>query len=334
MLILATALWGCSFTWAKAGGAGVNQVAGLPGGALLGPMYFLSLRFGLAAVLWFLLFPAARRGWTRASASRALALGFLLWFPMTLQMLGLDRTTEAVSAFLTSLTIVFVPLAMTFILGRPPRSFMWVAVAVAGSGIWLMTGAAPTGFGLGELLGLLCAVLFSAHLIALTHLMPKESVWRMGLGQFVVVGIGAGAVSLAAGGAAAMAPAATWRILTASAGGGVFGAAGIDGTARVVGVASAGGAVVSPAESIGLHLALVVVFSTMIAFGLTFAFQPRVTPTRAAIIYVAEPVFAALFAWLVAGRALSPVALIGAALIILANAMAARAGQPEPGAGP
>jgi drug/metabolite transporter (DMT)-like permease len=284
-------------------------------------MYFLSLRFGLAAALWFLLFPAARRGWTRASASRALALGFLLWFPMTLQMLGLDRTSEAVSAFLTSLTIVFVPLAMTFVLGRPPRTRMWVAVAVAGSGIWLMTGAAPTGFGLGELLGLFCAVFFSAHLIALTHIMPKESVWRMGLGQFVVVGIGAGAVSLAVGGAPAMAPAATWRILRASAGGGVFGPASIGGAAA--------GAASSAAGAIGLHLAFVVVFSTMIAFGLTFAFQPRVTPTRAAIIYVAEPVFAALFAWLVAGRALSAVAGAGAALIILANAVAARAGQPE-----
>ena len=69
-------------------------------------------------------------------------------------MLGLDRTSEAVSAFLTSLTVVFVPLLMVVIVRRPPRAALWLPVGLAALGIWLMTGAAPTGFGVGEVLGL------------------------------------------------------------------------------------------------------------------------------------------------------------------------------------
>src|SRR5262249_49592048 len=87
-LLLATLAWGCSFTWAKAGGEGINQAAGLPPGALLGPLLLLAWRFTLAGLLWLCFFPAARRGWTWASLRRAGLLGSLLGAGQTLQMLG------------------------------------------------------------------------------------------------------------------------------------------------------------------------------------------------------------------------------------------------------
>ena len=157
-LLLATLAWGCSFTWAKAGGEGINETAGLPPGSLLGPLVLLAWRFTLAGLLWLCLFPAARRGWTWRSLGHSGLLGGLLWLGQTLQMLGLDRTSEAVNAFLTSLTVVFVPLIMLCVLRRPPAASMWTAVVLAIFGVWLMTGATPTGFGVGELLGLaMCA---------------------------------------------------------------------------------------------------------------------------------------------------------------------------------
>ena len=295
-LVLTTALWGCSFTWLKAGGAGVNTAAELPDGSLLGPVFLLGARFLIAGLLWLLLFPAARRGWSGASVRRAVLLGLLLWFPSTLQVLGLDRTSEAVSAFLTSLSVVFVPLAMIFILRRPPGRVMWIAVAMATVGIWLMTGASPTGFGIGELLGLLCGLFFSAYIIAINEIMPRETAWRMTGGQFVVAGI-AGFVSCAvvAGEPGALAPATAWRILSF--------------------------------DTVWPNLALIVVFPTMIAYALMYRFQPDVTPTRAAIIYLAEPIFAALFAFIVVARSLGTLALFGAALILLANGVAEFGGR-------
>lgn len=44
--------------------------------------------------------------------------------------------------------------------------------------------------------------------------------------------------------------------------------------------------------------------------------QPRTTATKAAIIFTVEPLFAALFGYLVAGETMAPRGLIGAALII------------------
>ena len=174
-LLLATLAWGCGFTWAKTGGQGINVAAGLPPGSLLGPLVLLAWRFTLAGLLWLCLFPAARRGWTWRSLGHSGLLGGLLWLGQTLQMLGLDRTSEAVNAFLTSLTVVFVPLIMLCVLRRPPAASMWTAVVLAIFGVWLMTGATPTGFGVGELLGLACALVFAIHMIALGRLGQHDS---------------------------------------------------------------------------------------------------------------------------------------------------------------
>lgn len=290
-LLLATLAWGCSFTWAKAGGAALNQAAGLPPGALLGPLLLLTWRFTLAGVLWLLCFPAARRGWTWRSVGRAALLGCLLCLGLTVQMLGLDRTSEAVNAFLTSLAVVFVPLIMLGVLRRPPPLAMWCAVLLATVGVWLMTGATPTGFGGGEGLGLACALFFAVHMIALGELGQRDSPWRLAAGQFLSVGLGAGSSCLLLDYDLSMLlPARQWQLMTSA---GVW----LDGL-------------------------LLVGVSTMLAFGLMFYFQPVLDPTRAALLYLAEPVFAALFAYIVAGRGLSVLALSGAVLLVMANGLA------------
>jgi drug/metabolite transporter (DMT)-like permease len=289
-LLLATLAWGGSFTWAKAAGDGINHAVGLPSGALVGPLLLLAWRFTMAGVLWLALFPAARRGWTWASGRRSVLLGLLLWAGQTAQMLGLDRTSEAVSAFLTSLTVVFVPFMMILVVRRPPPATLWLPVGLAAVGIWLMTGAAPTGFGTGEILGLGCAVIFSLHMIALGEITPRDSPWRLAAGQFLVVG---GATALAclwvANDVTALTPPAQWAILTRP---------GICG-----------------------NVVLLIVISTMTAFGLMFYFQPQLDPTRATLIYLAEPIFAALYAYVAVGRGLSPIAITGALMILAANVL-------------
>jgi drug/metabolite transporter (DMT)-like permease len=250
----------------------------------------LTWRFTAAGVLWIMLFPAARRGWTWRSLRRSLCLGLLLWAGQTVQMLGLDRTSEAVNAFLTSLTVVFVPLLMVLLVRRPPPAKLWLPVGMAALGIWLMTGATPTGFGAGEGLGLACAVLFSAHMIALGEWGRDDSPWRLTAGQCLSVGLASAAAGLlVTPSLATLAPQVQWEIIT-----------------------SAG---------IWLHVVLLIVISTMTAFGLMFYFQPKIDPTRAALVYLAEPIFAALYAYVAVGRTLSTIAVIGAGLILAANVL-------------
>lgn len=289
-LLVATLFWGFGFTWAKEGGANVNRLSDLAHGNPLGPIWLLSVRFLLAGGLWILIFPGARRGWSWASAARGVSLGVMLAAGLITQHLGLDRSSEAVTAFLTSLTILFVPLIMALALHRPSPGRLWVGIGLATVGVWLMTGASPRGFGLGEMLALGCALIFSVQLIALNYLVAKDDPARIAAAEFLTVGMIAGMICL-------------------------FLPKGSDalGPVRLVQLMFAPG--------IGLNLLLMVVLVTICSFGLQTFFQPRIDPTRAVLIYLCEPIFASFYAWLFAGRRLGLLAIGGAALILLANAL-------------
>lgn len=302
-LLLATVLWGCGFTWAKSGGEAVQRAAGLPAGSSFGPVFLLAMRFLTAAAVWTLVFPASLRGWTGPRLVRASVVGLLCAAGLIVQHVGLDRTSEAVSAFLTSLTILFVPLLMVVVVRKPPRGPLWAGVALASVGVWLMTGARPSGFGWGEALGLACAFLFSLYILSVNAATEYETPWRLTAAQFAVVGfICLIASFLLPGGRVLLSQAAIIQIIALPA--------------------------------VWLNLSLLALFPTLIAFGLLTFFQPRIDPTRAALIYLAEPVFAAIYAAVVAGHRIGRLGLIGAALILVANAMveilgARRRDEPE-----
>lgn len=289
-LLLGTVFWGCGFTWAKAAGEAVQEAAGLPHGAVFGPVFILSWRFLVASSLWFIFFPASRRGWSKSGIAWAILIGVSLGTGLIVQHIGLDRTPEAVSAFLTSLTILFVPLLMTIVLRKPPRGVLWIGVILATAGIWLMTGAQPRGFGLGEILGIACAFLFSLYILIVNAAATRESPWRMVGAQFGVTAVicFASCVFLK-GGRANLYPAAMIHILSIRA--------------------------------VWLNLMFLTLFTTLVAFGLLTFFQPLLDPTRAALIYLAEPIFATLYAAIVAGHRAGLLTLAGAALILIANVL-------------
>lgn len=286
MLLVATFGWGLGFTWAKSSQATLNLGLGLPEDAVLGPVLALGVRYTLAGLLLLVLMRRARRGWSMASLRRALALGVLLAVAVGLQHLGLGRTSEAVSAFLTSSTVLFVPLVMTVALRRSPGRALWIAVVVATVGIWLMTGATPTGFGRGEALGLGCAVVFAVYLVAINEVVPRDDPWRLVCGQFLVMGV---LMSIASGiiGHEPLAR-AEWAPLLENGG-------------------------------LWLELLLLLLLSTLLPFTLMTVYQPRTDPTRAALIYLVEPVIAAGYAYVARGHALGRLELLGVSLILLAN---------------
>jgi drug/metabolite transporter (DMT)-like permease len=289
-LLIGTVFWGCGFTWAKAAGAAVQEAAGLSHGAPFGPVFLLAWRFLLASAIWFVVFPASRRGWTWRGLGWATLVGVPLGAGLIVQHVGLDRTSEAVSAFLTSLTILFVPLLMMFAFRRPPKPVLWVGVALATLGVWVMTGAQPAGFGLGEILGLGCAFLFSVYILAVNAASVHETPWRLVGAQFGITALICFVASaFLQGGATNLQPVRMAHILSV--------------------------------RTVWLNLALLTFFTTLVAFGLLTFFQPLIDPTRAALIYLAEPVFATLYAAIAAGHKAGMITLAGAGLILIANVL-------------
>lgn len=243
-----------------------------------GAVPFLVVRFGVGAVVLVPL--AARRGRPAPGFGRAVAvLGGLLATGYVLQTVGLQHTTSSVSAFVTYLLVVFVPILSALVLRAPPSPAALAGVVLAVAGLVLLTAGASGegvggGLGLGELLTLGCAVAFAAHIVALADAAPRFDVVQLNLGQFAVVA----------------------------------------GALLVPGLFLGGYDLSLAAAAAALYTGVAV---TALAFGLQVWGQRRVSATRTALVLLLEPVFAAGLGYL-AGERLGPLGAVGAGVIVVA----------------
>lgn len=205
-LVAAALLFGTTFVVVK---EAVQDVEPLP---------FLAVRFAIGAAV---LAPFARRAPASPGLVRAgLWCGSALVAGYVLQTVGLQYTTPSVSAFITYLLIVFVPLIGAVRLRRRPERATLAGVALACGGLWLLTGARPSA-GRGELLTLGCAVAFAFHVVVVAEHAPRHATVRLNVAQLAVVAAVCGLGGVFFGGyhfTARAWAAAAWTGVFASAG--------------------------------------------------------------------------------------------------------------------
>jgi drug/metabolite transporter (DMT)-like permease len=128
--------------------------------------------FGRFTVATLLLAPAAVASIRRHPESRTMVLraglvaGGLLFGGYAAQTAGLQYTSASTSAFITGLCVIFVPVLDGVLRRRVPPPAVLAGVGLGVFGLYLLTGA-QLQLGRGELLTLLCAVLFAGHIVAL-----------------------------------------------------------------------------------------------------------------------------------------------------------------------
>lgn len=156
---------------------------------------FLAVRFlvGAAVLAPFALRRGGGRGGGSAGADAGVVragvvCGVVLLAGYLLQTVGLQYTTAPVSAFVTYLLVVIVPLISSLVLRRVPGRATVTGVAVAAGGLVLLTGEGA-GVGRGELLTLGCAVAFAVHIVLLAELAPRFDTLRLTAVQLAVVGV-------------------------------------------------------------------------------------------------------------------------------------------------
>ena len=156
------------------------------------PIPFISARFAIGALALAPLVVArarpspARPGARNETVRFGLAAGAALGVGYVLQTTGLQYTTSSVSAFLTYLLVVFVPLLSAVVLRAAPRPATVAGVALALGGLWLLTEGAGIGLGRGELLTVGCALAFAVHILVLDRTTGVDIV-ALNATQFAVV---------------------------------------------------------------------------------------------------------------------------------------------------
>jgi drug/metabolite transporter (DMT)-like permease len=173
MALWATCLiWGAAFPLAKLALADAT------------PMAFTAARFLVAAVL---IGPGLRHV-TRAEWRSGAALGILLSLGFATQTVGLNLTTASRSGFITALYIPFVPLIVLLVYRTLPDRYSAAGLLIALSGMALLTS--PTGFtggpNAGDLLTLLSAFCFAAHMVATGSFARRFRVERLMMSQIAV----------------------------------------------------------------------------------------------------------------------------------------------------
>ena len=161
-----TLLWGGTFIWMQQSlDAASNLIPTLSENHVA--IFFVMMRFVIAGFFLLLFVPKTWVGLGKAEVWKGgLLLGVIVWGGFILQMLGLTEVTPAVSAFLTSLYVVFTALIGVFTGMQRLTRFAIIGVILATFGAGWISGPPQLHFGLGEWLTVGCAFLFGAHIIA------------------------------------------------------------------------------------------------------------------------------------------------------------------------
>jgi len=290
-LLVVTVLWGFTFVWMKQGIEAANAHLG-GAGAVAGVGLFMTLRFGLAAaVLWA--WPAVRRGMmldARAAWWGGFPIGVLLLAGFLLQMFGLRGVSAPVSAFLTSLYVVFTALLVARRPGHRVGISLGVGALLATFGAGFIEGPPQLSFGTGEWLTVGCAFVFALHILATERVTRRHAPMPVTFTAIAWVALGS-AVTLALG----------------MAGGG-------PGARALLELA------LDP--DFATPLLLSSILATVLALSLMNTWQRELDPVRAAILYAVEPVWATLVAIGIGQATPGPWLAIGGGSLLLGNLIA------------
>lgn len=266
-LLAVAAIWGSTFTVVK---EALNDAS---------PFLFLLLRFSLASLTLALVLgnrivpPPSQAA---ASWRGGIAAGFWLFLAFATQTVGLQYTTPTRSAFITSLSIILVPLLQPFVLKLKPSKTEVAAVLIAFIGLSLLTrGDMTPEVQLGDLLTLVCAFGFAAHILVLGNYARVGSVSTIAFLQVVVSAVCSG---LCFWWIEEPTLVWSWRLLVA--------------------------------------LLITGWLATAVAFSVQVWAQQVVSPARTGLLLSTEPLWAALIAYAWFGETLSIQGWAGAGLIL------------------
>lgn len=281
VLFLVTIIWGWTFVWLKnalnaaeaySKDDQINTVATL----------FVTLRFGLAIILFFLFTPSVikelngKRVWNDGFILSLFIVGGFLF-----QMIGLEGISPAVSAFLTSLYVLFTALILAWFAGRLQSRSLILGVFLATLGAGYIQGPPQLHYDISEWLTILCALMFAGHIIFTDISTKRASPLGLSFTSIVLSTL--------------MCLILLNFLLFFE-----FGEVDIVGLLRDI--------------DFVMPLILSSLFGTFAALLMVNSYQKYIDPVRAAILYALEPVWATIFAiyldmadftfWLVFGGSL------------------------------
>jgi len=241
------------------------------------PIFFVGCRFLVAALILLIFTFKYLKKISKDDVIAGISIGAVLALSYGLQTIGLKTITSSESAFLTALYIPLVPILIWIFYRKLPNIFIWIGIFFSFIGLILLTGNDFRGVNFN--LGQIFTLL-SALGIALEIILISKFAGRVDLKNVTIIQLVVASIFcffiMPFAGETEI-PNISWQLVVVTL-------------------------------SLGFA-------STLIQFAMNWA-QRTVDPSRAAIIYSGEPVWAAIFGRL-AGERLPFLAIIGGLCVIL-----------------
>lgn len=287
MLLITSLIWGTAFVAQSEGMNYVepftyNAMRTLLGGVVLIPVIilfrFLDKRNGKEKANFSL----------KNTVTGGICCGIVLFIASSFQQSGIAQTTAGKAGFVTALYIVIVPLIGIFLHKKMPLR-MWLFIAIALAGFWLLCIKQDIGISSGDLLVFFGAIFFAVHITVIDFFNEKNTDGvLMSCIQFFTAGL---------------------LMLIC-----MF----IFEKPTIPNIVGAGGTILYAG-----------IMSCGVAYTLQILGQKHTNPTLATMLMSLESVFAALSGWLILGEKLSIKEFFGCVLIFAAVILAQLAGTDK-----
>lgn len=252
---------------------------------LLPPITFNGVRFSIAALLlggWLILFQRKQLSFFNWKLFiSGVIIGLWLFVGYATQTVGLLYTSSSKAGFITGLSVVLVPLFSFFLLKLRPTRNAIAGVAVATIGLYLLTMTDISALNQGDALVFVCAIGFAMQIVYTGKYSSKYPTLLLTVIQIGTVAVLSIVYSFFF---------EDWNLAFQSS--------------------------IVLNQSVLIALVITSVFATALAFFAQTNFQKFTTPTRVALIFAMEPVFAAITGFIWAGDRLSASAIMGCFLIL------------------
>ena len=232
-------------------------------------------------MVWLLIFQRKQlKEWNRKLIFSGIFLGLWLFVGYATQTAGLLFTTSSKAGFITGLSVVLVPVFSLFLLKQKPSRNAIIGIVVATIGLYLLTMTDSVSLTIGDGLVFICAIAFALQIIFTGKYSSSYPTLLLTVIQITTVAILSMICAFLF---------EDWQNTFTSE--------------------------ILLDTNVLTALIITSLFATALAFLIQTSVQKYTTPTRVALIFAMEPVFAAITGFILAGDRLSISAFAGCLFI-------------------
>jgi drug/metabolite transporter (DMT)-like permease len=255
------------------------------------PLLFLGLRFGLATLIFLPFVYTSLKKTNKKTIIAGSILGLFYFAGFTTQTLGLNITSATKSGFITGTFVIFIPILQFLIEKRKPKWFNVIGVIFVLIGLIMLSSKGNNAieffkqlgsdFNLGDLLTLICAILFAFQVVYVDVFTKKYDYLPMVFIQLLITGLGGFLLTF------------------------ILSATSVEQVKFVMN------------SNVIISILYTAIFASILATIIQLKYQKTVSPTKAGIIFSIEPIFAVIFAYFLLTEKISKFGLIGCVLIFM-----------------